>query len=358
MHLSRLRLRDFRNYGRLDVAFGPGFHLLLGENAQGKTNLLEAIYLVATLRSFRSATGPQMVRHGQKGYFIGANVVGQGERAIRMYWAPQERKVTLDERSIRKLSDYFGVLRAVVFCAEDLQLVKGAAARRRRFLDLLLAQSGPGYLPLLQRYSLALRSRNMLLKRRGADPAALESFTQELIPLGNRLMEFRRKLVPRLSALTRLAYRRIAGGREELRIEYEPSARRDFALDLAQSRARELVYRSTVVGPHRDDIELLIDDQAAAQFASEGQKRSIAIALKLAQAEYVTGMHGAPPVLLIDDVMGELDASRRKAFLPLLQTLPPGRGQVFMTVTQENWPRDLGVEITRWQVDGGTLRRL
>lgn len=357
MYLSKLRLRDFRNYSRLDAAFDPGFHLLRGENAQGKTNLLEAIYLVATLRSFRGATGAQMVRHGQKGYFVGAHVVSQSERAIRIFWAPQERKVTVDDRSVRKLADYFGVLRAVVFCSEDLQIVKGTGARRRRFVDLLLAQAGSAFLPLLQRYLVALRSRNLLLKRRGADPATIESFTQELIPLGRRLMELRAELIPRLSALTRLAYRRIAGAREELRIEYRPSVHGDFAVQLAQSRARELVQRSTVVGPHRDDIALLLDDQPAAQFASEGQKRSIAIALKLAQAEYLTGIHGTPPILLIDDVMGELDATRRRAFVPLLHRGHSARSQVFMTVTEENWPKDLGVPTTRWEVERGALRR-
>ena len=357
MHLSKLRLRDFRNFHRLDAEFSPGFHLLRGENAQGKTNLLEAIYLVATLRSFRAATGTQMVRHAQKGYFIGASVTGQGERAIRIYWAPHERKISLDDRPVRKLADYFGVLRAVVFCSDDLQIVKGTGARRRRFIDLLLAQASAGYLPLLQRYLVALRSRNLLLKRRGADPAAIESFTQELIPLGNRLKELRAELVPRLSALTRLAYRRISGGREEFRIEYRPSAQGDLAVELAKSRAREAVQRTTVVGPHRDDIALLLDGQPAALFGSEGQKRSIAIALKLAQAEYLTGIHGAPPILLIDDVMGELDAARRRAFLPLLDRAQVARSQVFMTATEENWPKDLGVVTTRWEVEAGALHR-
>src|ERR1051326_1744320 len=141
MHLAHLRLRDFRNYARLDADFSPGLHLLLGQNAQGKTNILEAIYLLATLRSFRGVGGAQMVRHGLKGYFVGAQVVGQGRHEIKMYWSAAERKLGLDGRAVRKLADYLGVLRAVVFCTEDLQLVKGTARMRRRFLDLLLAQT-------------------------------------------------------------------------------------------------------------------------------------------------------------------------------------------------------------------------
>src|SRR5437899_3214397 len=174
VHLRHLRLRDFRNYPRLDVDFAPGFHLLLGDNAQGKTNILESIYLMATLRSFRGVGGSQMVRHAQKGYFVGGRVVGQGEHEIKMYWSARERNLSLDGRPIRKLTDYLGTLRTVVFCTEDLQLIKGAGRSRRRFLDLLLSQTQPAYLPMLQRYSQALRSRNALLKQAAPDEGALE----------------------------------------------------------------------------------------------------------------------------------------------------------------------------------------
>ena len=222
MHLAHLRLRDFRNYARLDVDFAPGFHLLLGDNAQGKTNILEAIYLIATLRSFRGVGGAQMVRHGQKGYFVGGKVVGQGEHDIKMYWSSRERSLSLDARPVRKLTDYLGVLRTVVFCTEDLQLVKGVARARRRFLDLLLSQTYPGYLPLLQRYTQALRSRNAILKQPRPDPAALDGFSRELVKSGEEIIRLRRELVPKFSPLARLAYRRISSEAEELRLEYQP----------------------------------------------------------------------------------------------------------------------------------------
>ena len=355
MHLAHLRLRDFRNYARFDVDFAPGFHLLLGGNAQGKTNILEAIYLLATLRSFRGVGGAQMVRHGQKGYFVGGQVVGQSSHAIKMYWAATERKLSLDGRPVRKLIDYFGALRAVVFCTEDLELVKGTSRIRRRFLDLLLAQTHPTYLPLLQGYARALRSRNALLKQRPVDEAALESFTRELVRLGSDIIRLRQELAPRLSPLVRLAYRRIAHDAEELRLDYQPSIKSDFALELARSRERERSWHQTLVGPHRDDLQLLLNDKSAAQFGSEGQKRTLAIALKIAQAEYLTGLHGAPPVLLIDDVMGELDARRRSGLLPLLERAHQARGQVFMTCTEENWPSELGRDLQRWRVEQGAL---
>jgi DNA replication and repair protein RecF len=357
VHLVHLRLRDFRNYARLDADFPAGFHLFLGDNAQGKTNILEAIYLLATLRSFRGVGGAQMVRHGQKGYFVSATVSGQAEMEIKMFWSPAQRKLSLDGQTVRKLGDYLGVLRAVVFCTEDLQLIKGAGRLRRRFMDLLLAHTHTIYLPLLQRYTRALRSRNALLRQRSLDEAALEGFTHELIEGGEQIMAFRRELLPRVAALARAAYARVARSAEPLELEYQASVKRDFAVELARNRARERTFRATLLGPHRDELQLRLDGQSAAKFASEGQKRSIAIALKLAQAEYLTGLHGTPPILLIDDVMGELDAKRRAAFLPLLDRAQHARSQVFMTCTEENWPQELGRRLQRWEVRAGQLKK-
>ena len=328
---------------------------MLGDNAQGKTNILEAIYLLATLRSFRGIGSAQMVRHGQKGYFVGASVVSETTRDIKMFWSPLERKLALDSQPVRKLNDYLGVLRVVVFCTEDLQLIKGTGRARRRFLDLLLSQTDRSYLPTLQRYARTLRARNALLRQRSADEIALQSFTRELVEAGSRLIALRQELLPRISPLARLAYRRIASAAEDLRVEYQASVKNDFAVELAQSRGRERTLRSTIVGPHRDDLQLLLDGKSAAKYASEGQKRSLAIALKMAQAEYLSGLHGAPPILLIDDVMGELDAKRRTAFFPLLEQAHQSRSQVFMTATESQWPTELARRCAVWTVENGRL---
>lgn len=350
-------MRDFRNYPRLDVDFAPGFHLLLGDNGQGKTNILEAIYLLSTLRSFRGVGNAQIVRHGQSGFFAGANIVADGEREVKMYWSAKERKLSLDGQPVRKLSDYWGTLKTVVFCAEDLQLIKGLGRARRRFLDFLLAQTHAGYLALLQRYTQALRSRNAMLKHSIVDEMALDGFTAEVVKAGNEITRLRRELIPKLSPLARLAYRGISGGDEELRFEYRPSVKTDFTVQLKQSRDRERSYRSTLIGPHRDEVDLLLNDRSAVQFASEGQKRTLAIALKIAQAEYLLGLHGSAPVLLIDDVMGELDSKRRGAFVPLLQRARVTGGQVFMTATEENWPAELAADRHTWRVAAGDLQR-
>ena len=358
MHLAHLRLREFRNYGRLDVDFVPGFHVLRGDNAQGKTNILEAIYLMATLRSFRGVGGSQMVRHGYSGYFVGGKVVGQGEHEIKMYWSMRERKLSLDAQPVRKLTDYLGVLRTVVFCTEDLNLIKGTARARRRYMDLLLSQTFPAYLPLLQSYTHSLRSRNILLKQRIVDERSLESFSDQLVKAGSEIGRMRAELLPRIAPLGRLAYGRISHGAEALKLEYQPSVKKDFAQELAQSRDRDRNYRATLVGPHRDDMLLLLNDRSVAQFGSEGQKRTLAIALKMAQAEYLTSLHGTPPVLLLDDVMGELDVKRRSGLLPLLERSHQARGQVFMTCTEENWPSELGATLHRWEVKSGTVKKL
>jgi DNA replication and repair protein RecF len=276
-----------------------------------------------------------------------------------MYWSPAERQLTLDGKPARKLSEYLGTLRAVVFCTEDVQLVKGTGRLRRRFLDLLLSQTHPIYLPLLQRYTSALRSRNALLKQSAPDPAALEGFTRQLIEAGEKLMKFRRELLPKITPLAADSYRRVAGASAEaLTLEYQPSVREDFGVELARNRAREKAIRATVIGPHRDELQLRLDGKSAAQFSSEGQKRSIAIALKMTQAEYLSSVHGAPPMLLIDDIMGELDAKRRAGFLPLLNRAQYAHSQVFMTCTEENWPRELGRNLQRWQVRAGTLHEV
>jgi DNA replication and repair protein RecF len=190
------------------------------------------------------------------------------------------------------------------------------------------------------------------------DEATLDSFSAELVKLGGEIIRARRELVPKFSPLARLAYRRISNDAEELRMEYQASVKHDFAVELAQARARERTFRATLVGPHRDDLQLLQNGQSAAQFGSEGQKRTLAIALKMAQAEFLAGLHGTPPILLIDDVMGELDVKRRSGFLPLLEQARRTSGQVFMTCTEENWPSELGKDLQRWEVQAGSLKKL
>src|SRR6185436_8140763 len=187
---------------------------------------------------------------------VGGKLVGRGEHEIKMYWSLRERKLSLDGQPVRKLTDYLGVLRTVIFCTEDLNLIKGTARARRRFMDLLLSQTYPAYLPLLQSYTQALRSRNALLKQRVLDERSLDSFSAELVKYGSEITRMRAELLPRISPLARLAYRRISNDAEELKLEYQPSVKKDFALELTANRDRDRSYRATLIGPHRDDLLL------------------------------------------------------------------------------------------------------
>jgi DNA replication and repair protein RecF len=203
-----------------------------------------------------------------------------------------------------------------------------------------------------------LRSRNALLKQRRIDEVSMDGFTRELIESGDQIVRARTELLPRIAPLIQEAYCRISNGAETLSLDYSRTVREDFAVELARNRARERSLRVTMIGPHRDDLVLRLDGQLASKYSSEGQKRSLAIALKMTQADYLSSIHGAPPILLIDDVMGELDLRRRSAFVPLLDRARRAQGQVFMTCTEENWPRELGRDILRWEVKRGMLRAL
>jgi len=356
MFIQRLKLRNFRNYSGLDVYFPPGFHFFTGDNAQGKSNLLEAIYLLSTLKSFRGAQNSQMVQQGFQAYFVGCTFINDRNNEIRNYWSSREHRITLNDKKITKAGDFFGILPSVLFCVEDIQLIKGAASLRRRYLDYLLAQSNPLYLPLLQRYGTALRSRNALFRQNSFHSALLESFTKELIKTGTEIIRFRSQLIKEISHLVTECYHNIAGENvlEQITIRYKPNVLENMELQLAHSYQKELNLQYTVVGPHRDDLEILINDTPLVKFGSEGQQRTCALALKMVQASYLTKEKGVPPLLLIDDVMGELDHKRRQSFLPLLDKVSTSRGQMFMTCTEKNWntePRHTSF----WKIVNGTI---
>ena len=200
-----------------------------------------------------------------------------------------------------------------------------------------------------KRQRLILHGLSRLVKKEG--------FTRELIEAGDQITRHRHELLPRLAPLVTQSYRRLAGDVEDFQLQYQPAVKSDFAVELAQSRGRERAVRSTVVGPHRDELLLSIQGRSVEAFGSEGQKRSVTVALKMAQAEYLTSLHGSPPVLLIDDIMGELDARRRSAFVPLLHRVDQAGSQVFMTATQEGWPQELGRDLHKWQVKAGELAK-
>lgn len=366
MHLEALRLVNFRNYEELDLALGDRLTLFVGRNAQGKSNLLEAAYLLATGRSFRGAGDGEMVRWGTGGFAVRGRVRRLcGEVVLELsYLADQRKRVRVNGTDVRRLSELFGYLTAVIFSPEDLQLVKGAPAHRRRFLDLELSQIDPGYRQDLIDYQQVLVQRNNLLRTASHGGAArldlseLGVWDTQLVDLGARLHAKRARAVQALSRLAAEAHRQITSGTEELRLSYlaavgpgatrvaagegadaTPEAFRErLAAELAQVRPAELRRGTSLLGPHRDDLLLSIDGAEARSFASQGQQRTAALALKLAEIGLMREDTGEYPILLLDDVMSELDGDRRRFLLQAagektqvlvtatsLDTVPPGR---------------------------------
>jgi len=328
--LADLQLRNFRRFESLGVEFSPGFSFFVGRNGQGKTSILEAACVLLRLQSQRSSTLGPVVRFGEKSFAV----AGRGENHfLEFRYSPLRRKVAFDQVEQRAVDEYLRVARVVSFANTDIELIRGGSETRRRYLDFLAAQIDPLYRPTLRAYDRALRSRNALLKSPHPRPRELAAYDPPLLEYGAKLSALRARLVKRLAPLVAAAHGEISGSGEKLEIKFSPGNSDDFARDLADSRAQESRLRQTVVGPHRDDIQILVEACAASQYASEGQQRTVALALKVAQSRIFMIEEGRPPLLLIDDVFGELDPERRNS---LLQHLPAG-AQKLVTATTMQW---------------------
>ena len=314
--LSRLSLRGFRCFESLEYEPGPRLSFLTGPNARGKTSILEAACMLLRLRSPRTSENREMVRFGGEAFALEGIF---GETRLSITCTPPTRVLKLDGVVQAKPSEYLVQGRIVWFGSEDLLLVNGPAERRRKLLDsagLQLAGVGMpdaiSYARNLKNYERALRSRNLLL-REGKPRAQIEAYDIPLSESGDCLLESRDALVRALAPLASEACRAISG--ESLEISYLPGAARPMKEALEVSRSEEIRLRQTRVGPQRDDLGLQLDGIPAGSFASEGQRRTIALALKLAVAGLLTRINGVAPLLLLDDIFGELDPGRRDALL-------------------------------------------
>jgi DNA replication and repair protein RecF len=335
--LADLQLRNFRCFESLGVEFSPGFNFFVGRNGEGKTSILEAACVLLRLQSQRSSTLAPIVRFGERSFAVS----GHGENHLLEFrYSPLRRKIAFDRIEQHTPDEYLRAGRVVSFANTDIELIRGGSETRRRYLDFLAAQIDLSYRPALRAYERALRSRNVLLKSPQPRPRELAAYDQPLLEYGAKLSAMRARLVERLAPLATAAHREISGTGETLEIEFSPGNSEDFARDLADSRAREARLRQTVVGPHRDDIEILVESHPAHQYASEGQQRTVALALKIAQARVFLTEEGTPPLLLIDDIFGELDPVRRNS---LLQHLPAD-AQKLVTATTMQWRENGGDE--------------
>lgn len=328
--LRDLQLRNFRCFESRAVEFEPGFNFIVGPNGCGKTTILEAACVLLRLQSQRAPNLTPTVRAGQRSFVLSGHAEGH---LLQFYYSALRRKLAFDGVEQREPSEYLRLVRVVSFANHDLELVRGSAEMRRRYLDFIGLQVDARYRPALRTYERALRSRNALLKSAAPRPRELEAYTEPLLRAGKLLREMRAALVRQLAPNAAASQRAISGQEEVLLLEYAPGNEEDFAAHLARTREDEERLRLTTVGPHRDDLRLQVQGMEAAQFASEGQQRTIALALKLAQARIFAEEAGAGPLLLIDDVFGELDAARRNALLAHL----PNDSQKLVTATTLAW---------------------
>lgn len=332
--LRTLRLRHFRCYQALNWEIPAEGALLLGANAEGKTSLLEAICFALTLHTPRAHKLDKLAMHGRRDF--GLSLTSE-EGTRRVTW--QDRKLSmLVNGTVRKdYSDYLADSPPVVWLGNgDIALVTGGAEERRSYLDFLGAQWHPAYRGALREYRKALKSRNLLLRNPRHNAATLRSYAAILSRYGEILVQLRRQLLNLLQPHICDYHARISDGRENVTLTYTPSTELPLAVALEQSLPVDERTGFTTVGPHRDDFQLLIGGTAAADFASEGQQRTLATSLVLAQAGLLLVETGHAPILLIDDIFGELDPHRRKALLALL----PSDSQVFITTTHLDWLGD------------------
>lgn len=357
MPLTSLRLRDFRCFEALSCPLAAGETLFTGDNAQGKTSILEAVCVLLRLQSPRTAAVKELVRFDTTGFGIGGTLDG---RELTHTVQDGDRQLLVDGEPARRPGDYLAASGLVVWMGNaDLDLVAGSGEPRRKFLDFLGSQLFADYRPALRAYEKALRQRNFLLKR-DAQPAwaEIDAYTAVLVPHGETLLRLRATLLEKLAPHAATAHAAIrasdagSSATEALTLNFQPGGDPDqLSAQLLARRADETRRRVTLHGPHRDDFQIALDALPAATFASEGQQRTIALALKLAQATLLREARNQSPVLLLDDIFGELDPGRRNALLAAL----PADSQKLITTTHLHWLQSHPRPAARYEVLKGSL---
>lgn len=337
MYLTQLTVRQFRNLTEAEINWGEGFNIVWGNNAQGKTNLLEAVYLLGHLKSFRGTRSADLIQAGQPAArLVGVMTSGDVRHQLEITLEEGGQTPRLDGKAVQKLSQFLGTLRTVLFTADELVLLKGPPAGRRALLDRAVLQADPGYLDRFQAYSRIVRQRNLLLKDRAA-ASLLAPWNEALIDSGARIRRDRRDYLTGLQEILAGVGREIAASDEQLAIRDPAEGSEDeLRREMERLLPRERLFGQTLVGPHRDDPEPLIDQRPLKQFGSQGQHRSFLLAFKAAQLLDLERRLGESPLLLLDDLTSELDAGRQAHFFAFLRRR---RGQVLITTTH---PATLG----------------
>ncbi len=337
MILECLKAYNYRNLAATELSWNEKFNVVYGSNAQGKTNLLEAIYLFGHLKSFRNARGSDLIRHNAETARLNATIKRHKVRhQLEITLAKAGRTPKINGKTVQKLTQFLGHLRTVIFTPEELGIIKGYPAGRRALLDRAILQTDPTYLERVQEFDRVLRQRNQLLKQ--------QSSFKELIPwnsafvrTGGIIRYERINYLERFRSQLRLVYKEITGGTETADVHYSvaPGALQclteQLATDLDKNYQREQKLGLTLAGPHRDDLEFLVDDRLLRTFGSQGQQRSFLLAFKAAQVVDLEKQLKESPILLLDDLASELDASRQEGFFSFLLQR---QSQVFLTAAQ------------------------
>ena len=330
MLVDSVELVDFRNYEELKITLTAGTTAILGRNGQGKTNLAEAISFLATLESFRGAPNEALVRRGADRAYVRADVIDDGRRSLIECEIARSgpSRVQVNRQRLPRTRDLLGVIRTSVFSPDDLVLVKGSPGERRRFLDTSLTALAVRNDALRRDLDRAIRQRSVLLRQSGgrldeSAAATLDVWDGRMAELGDLMGTERARLVERLEPLVIEAYSRLAGADVSVRLDYDPEWRRSGLADaLARSRQDDLRRGVSTVGPHRDELEVELDGMPARTHASQGEQRTLALALRLAAHRLIAERVGSTPILVLDDVLSELDEDRATA---LLDDLPAGQ---------------------------------
>lgn len=321
MIIKSIELADYRNYDSLTIEFCEGTNILYGDNAQGKTNILEAIYVASTTKSHKGSKDKEIVNFDKEEAHIRTYIEKEGVNTrIDMHLRKNKSKgIAIDGQKIKKAADLLGLCNVVFFSPEDLGIIKNGPSERRRFVDMELCQLDSFYLYNLNNYNKIVNQRNKLLKDMYMNPQLQETLNiwdMQLVSYGSKIIERRRLFVEQLNEIIFEIHKRLSGGKEKLTILYEPDVEiDDFEQKLRSHQDRDIKAKMTSVGPHRDDFCFLVEDTDIRKYGSQGQQRTAALSLKLAEIELVKKLTKDTPILLLDDVLSELDSNRQNYLL-------------------------------------------